>query len=278
MSDAPRVPTLFTSRLRLLAAEVSTITSNETIEGTLLPTGVARLAAINVNEKLKAQALGLQGPAFQPVIAMALNPKSVRFSQPKRFTKKDTREGSVFFHFTNTRGQNNDILTMSFTGNTGNIDRRGSVGTFNTPGTFSEDRDVPDRSGPDTGALAKLITWHNLYQLTREPMILADQTLNDFSIRYSSALFPIDIILHGFFSKVLEFEENASKPNSREYNFEFIVNETEPDLDQLLVELGNVISTPPGAAAVNNIEAGDRGSRSITREIPGSGAIPGDGT
>jgi len=104
-----------------------------------------------------------------PFITMAVNPKSVQFSQPKRHVKVDTRDGSVFFHFTNRKGQNNDILTMSFSGYTGNIDLRGSL------------TDPLDKER-DTGALNKLKVWHNLYQLTREPMVLTNNAVNEFSI------------------------------------------------------------------------------------------------
>lgn len=172
-----------------------------------------------------------------PIITMALNPKSVKFSQPKRFVKKDVRNGSVYFHFANNKGQNNDILTMTFAGNTGNIDLRGTFDTVaRDPSALQSGTAVDEarQQAQDTGALRKLLVWHNLYQLSREPMLLANNTQNEFFITYISPLFPVPVEFTGFFSRVVDFEENAAKPNSRDYSFEFIVTRTEPDLDFLV--------------------------------------------
>ena len=158
--------------------------------------------------------------SYLKVIEMAINPKSVKFTQPKRWTKKDTRTGSVFFHFNNTRGQNNDILTMSFQGNTGNIDTRAYQN--------------PNEIAVDHGGLRKFIIWHNLYLLTREPLLLADNTENVFRISYQSPLLTQTIDFYGFFNAVLDFTENAEKPHSRDYSFDFTVTRTSPDLDGIL--------------------------------------------
>jgi hypothetical protein len=176
-------------------------------------------------------------------ISMAVNPKSVRFSQPKRFKRTDTREGSVFFHFSNSKGQNNDILTISFAGNTGNIDLRGTLGDLETQQQDIE-REIaaggsPVESanrGPDTGALNKLFVWQNLYALTREAMIIGDTLENVFTITYGSAVLPITIDFHGFFNQVMNWEDSGEKPNSRDYDFEFTVTSTSPDLDDYIRE------------------------------------------
>lgn len=179
--------------------------------------------------------------SFMPRIAMALNPNSVKFTQPKRFTKKNTRNGTVFFHFTNDQCQNNDVLTLSFKGNTGNIDRRGSL----TSAGQSADPFAPTGTAVpvdgDTGALRRILVWHNLYLLTREPMYFSDGIENDFVITYMSALFPQAIDFHGFFNQVLDFEENAKKPNSRDYSFEFTVTSTDPPLENMLDEITTVL-------------------------------------
>jgi hypothetical protein len=185
-------------------------------------------------------------------VSMAINPNSVRFSQPKRWTKKDTREGSVFFHFTNNQGQNNDILTLEFAGNTGNIDRRGSLATpqrdpFALKSGTAVDRDL--RAEQDTGALHKILTWHNLYLLTREPMLLEDGSENKFTISYISTLFPYALIFTGFYNTVLEFEENARKPNSRDYSFGFTVTEVSPPLDEALGMVASVLQDAELAAS-----------------------------
>jgi hypothetical protein len=165
-------------------------------------------------------------------IEMAVNPNSVRVEQGKRITKKDTLEGSTYFHFGNEAGENNDIATMSFTGSTGNIDLRGSL---TQPG-----------NGPDTGALRKLQVWQNLYLLTREPMLLADGRDNVFIISYASALFPVPMNLYGFFSQVLSYDETGQKPNSRTYTFEFTVTSVDPPLS----ELAATMSVAAGTGAV----------------------------
>lgn len=161
-------------------------------------------------------------------IVMAINPKSVEFEQAKRIQQKNFRNGAVFFHFANSRGQNNDILKIRFQGNTGNIDLRGSL---------RQPRDATR----DTGALRKMQTWWNLYHLTREPMLLNNGTLNEFTIKYTSHLLPRPITFYGFFGAVMQFSENADKPNSREYSFEFTVLHTDPDLDQYPNEVINTL-------------------------------------
>lgn len=150
-----------------------------------------------------------------PVISMAINPNSVEFDQPKRFERQDTQRGTVFHHFTNDQGQNNDLLTIRFQGNTGNINRN------------TKDPEALSR------AIDRLQIWHNLYQLAREPMLLTDGTSNTFYISYFSPLFPVNLEFAGFFSSVLKFSENGKKPNSRDYSMEFIVQSTSPDMNTI---------------------------------------------
>lgn len=140
-------------------------------------------------------------------IEMAINPSSIEWDQPKRWTKRDVRDGSVFFHFTNSSGQNNDVLTLNFSGSTGNI------------------------SGGGKEANTKWKVWHNLYLLTREAVVLPDGTPNIIKITYQSNLWRVPIQFLGFFNTVLKFSESADKPNSRDYSFGFTVLETSPDLD-----------------------------------------------
>lgn len=267
VDDNPRIPFLFTSKLRQLVAFGSF--DRPTSFTGLIGNSVASAASYPY----------LSGPAFRPVIAMALNPNSVKFDQPKRITKRDTMEGSVFWHFTNSQGQNNDILTLSFAGSTGNIDLRGSTGTIPVPsdtsGTTSNAQST-DKMGLDTGALEKLIVWHNLYLLTREPNLLGDGSENIWSITYTSPLFPMDITFNGFFQKVLDFTEDAKKPHSRNYSFEFTVQSVEPSLDDVLSQLGTIFGQPDGAAAVNNVQANDA-TNVVTSTVTGgpTGIPPG---
>lgn len=218
-----RAAMAFTSRLRS-----GLVAGTSPLEIFLGGTGSSAAANQAVTNQ---QASFFKTQMFMPVINMSVNPNSVTFSQPKRWTKKDTRNGSVYFHFTNTKGQNNDILTLSFKGNTGSIDLRASL----DPTLASQ--------GLDTGAFQKFMVWHNLYLLTREPMLLTDGAENVFSISYASKLFP-EIIFNGFFNKVLEFEESAKRPNSQDYSFEFTVTSTIPDLDEVLAQIIDLASTP----------------------------------
>ena len=206
--------------------------------------------AISLDDLRTRAALQDPGRSSLPYITMAINPKSVRFSQPKRFKRTDTREGSVFYHFSNSKGQNNDILTISFSGNTGNIDLRGTLGDFEQPKAKSDltretAQDAPAiedaNKGPDTGALNKLFVWQNLYALTREAMVIGDTIENVFTITYASAALPITIDFHGFFNHVMNWEDSAEKPNSKDYDFEFTVTSTSPDLDDYMRESLSVL-------------------------------------
>lgn len=237
-NGTPRNAMVFTSTLRQAIKKAPTVTTPSVIaaQGGAIPSAGAslippspfqddvKLAPIDPGAFFKNLS------AVQRQILMAVNPKSVRFRQPKRFAKKDVMNGSVFFHFTNTKGQNNDILTMEFRGNTGDLNRNGAIDVTGTNASASN------------GAFAKLAAWHNLYLLTREPMILNNGQENKFIISYVSPLIPVVIDFEGFFNEVLEFEENGEKPNSRDYSMTFTVTGTTPDLDELLSEVQQVIS------------------------------------
>lgn len=236
-----RTPMYFTSRLRSSVSRLPL--SNALALNTALQSQNADFDISVQGPVLRNEAAAFFGTtAFMPVIGMAVNPSSVTFTQTKRWTKKDTRQGSVYFHFTNEQGQNNDVLTIQFKGNTGNIDLRGTVGNPD----LSIDQNA---QGFDNGALQKFLCFHNLYLLTREPMLLNDGTENTFTIGYQSGLFP-EIIFNGFFSKVLEFDENGEKPNSRDYSFEFIVKSSFPSLDTVLAQILALAGTPSAPIAV----------------------------
>lgn len=249
-SPRTRNAMVFTSTLRQLVDFSSGVAGQFTNPGQVAFTSSAAGATGITPKQVRAiaQASGIIGPGVKTFIAMAINPKSVKFTQPKRFKRTDTREGSVFFHFSNSKGQNNDILTLTFSGNTGNIDLRGTLGSpetqqlqINTLGARGENVKNANpidsvNKGPDTGALNKLLTWQNLYLLTREPMIIGNALENAFQITYVSAVLPVTIDFFGFFNNVLTWEDNAEKPNSRDYDFEFTVTRTEPDLDEYMSE------------------------------------------
>jgi len=224
---ASRIPMNFTStrRLRLINQDFDRASLND-------------LAQFDVQDTTISQGL-LTSETVQsdlPVIQMNVNPNSINWRQPKRITKKDTQEGSIFFHFTNARGQNNDILVLDFKGNTGNINLLGdSAPEISGVGALGA-------TGSDTDAMKKLIIWHNLWNLTRETMILEDNTINEFMITYSSAAIPLEIMLIGFFSTTLEWSDNADKPNSKDYAFSFTVQEVIPDIDDLVKNISTFTS------------------------------------
>jgi hypothetical protein len=128
----------------------------------------------------------------KPGVSMLVNPSNVTFRQSKRISEVETQGGRVFYHWTNDKGRNNDLLRMEFTGQTGNIDLRngtvqsGALGSFETTKSLatgfnsfatSANSDnvnpaaVALRAGGYTGSGAsKLSNFHNLWSLTREPI------------------------------------------------------------------------------------------------------------
>lgn len=222
-SDPNRVPMIFTSLKRLRQASASLASTRYVTEAQVL------------NSQQTAGSTDML-----TAIEMAVNPNSISFRQPKRIVKRDTQEGSVFFHFTNSKGENNDILTMEFRGNTGNLDFRGDVNT--DQGIFST------QGGYNTGAGRKLLLWQNLWALTREAMLLDDKSRNEFLILYSSVGIPVQISLIGHYNSVLEFTENAEKPFTRDYSMSFTVQEIVPPLDDLpgIIQQAVVTENPSG--------------------------------
>ena len=235
VADPRRVPMFFTSthRLRSLNEEL----------GVDLRTDIVEASTLRARFRQQQHELGRlqQGIGIQPIIKMAVNPSTITWRQPKRIVKRDTRQGSVFFHFSNTRGQNNDILTMDFRGNTGNIDPRGSLET--------ETNILTTNAGANTNAIRKQVVWHNLWNLTREAILLEDNTKNVFMIFYSSPIIPVQIQLRGFFSNVLEWTDAADKPFSKDYSFGFTVEETVPDIDDLVTLVQQTAFDPETATS-----------------------------
>jgi hypothetical protein len=226
-TDPNRVPMIFTSLQRLRSTGLDTSFRITTV-GSSLTNDIVEFSKLN--------------SGVQVAIEMAVNPNSISFKQPKRIVKRDTQEGSVFFHFSNSKGENNDILTMDFRGNTGNIDLRGDITTQTS--VFAT------QSGSNTLAAKKLAIWQNLWALTREPMLLSDGTQNEFLIIYSSVGIPIQISLIGHYNNVLEFSEVADKPFTRDYSMSFTVQEVVPPLEELPGLVQTQVIDTRGAGAV----------------------------
>jgi hypothetical protein len=233
-----RTPFVFTSTLRMLKAggesaskDMAKKTRLDRLQSEL---GKLQSEGAQSNQETRGSIVIQEGPASpipsstlgsgvpmttMPYIRMAVNPNTISWSQNKRITSRDTLGGKVYFHFAGKNGSNNDILIMSFSGNTGNI---------------KEDQGEKDSGTSTTKAALKRQIWHELYNLTREPIFLSEygNIRNDFIITYSTLLIP-SITLIGFFNSVLNFSENAQNPFSRDYSFAFTVTETTPSLDDL---------------------------------------------
>lgn len=241
-----RVPFTFTSTARLikagaklgndlgrLASEIDTQQQLRAIENETRPilntvTSAAQLAASVVPNRAAS------GVGSMAVISMAVNPNTVKWTQPKRYVKRDTQEGSIFFHFTNTADQNNDILICQFSGQTGNI---------NTNVNMADALQI--------GSNLKLRVWHELYNLSREGMLLNKANCgqdfghairNEFFISYKTALMTVPITLIGFFNQVLEFTETSADPFNRNYSFSFTVTDTSPKLDTIVNKLSTSLA------------------------------------
>jgi len=176
-------------------------------------------------------------------VRMKMNPESVTFSQSKRITRRDTQAGAVFFHWTNAKGRNNDVINVSFSGSTGNISLR--TGAQNLTVGGSSIRQLNDaikrqtrQEGLDItslGGAAKIVNFWNLYSLTAEPVLDTQFGFNNrFYFMYSSPLLGNAMITFvGHFDRVLEFTDDANNPFSKNYTFSFVATETIPSMDDI---------------------------------------------
>lgn len=195
-------------------------------------------------------------------VSMLVNPSSVSFRQSKRVTRKDTQGGSIFYHWSNRLGRDNDILEMNFSGSTGNINIRS--GTIQQ-GVFAL---LPEGSGPlpwlnnqASGAVmandddpatvklrgndysvsgaAKLTNFWNLYSLTREPVV--DPKTGApvyYYITYSSPMFGNTFVTFiGHFNNVMEFTDDANQPFNKQYSFGFTALASTPSMDYIYTTL-----------------------------------------
>lgn len=214
-----RVPFIFTSDLMLSQAGTSPVGGRglgaDEGDGSILQpitiTGTGSTAVITPTDVMGGEA---PTPASQALVKMAINPNSIKWSQSKRYTKTDVMDGSIFTHFLDSNQQNNDLLRLEFSGNTGYI-------------------------GPNApGSREKLLAWHRLYNISRQPMVYFDgqQWLpNRFYIKYNSPRFATQsITFTGVYEGVVQFEDNANEPLSGPYSFAFIVTKSNPSLDKIM--------------------------------------------
>jgi hypothetical protein len=192
-------------------------------------------------------------------VAMQVNPTSVSFRQDKRITERDTQEGKVFFHWTTQSGTNDDVLRMEFNGQTGNINIKtgtrgqgffGASQAASAAGdwlavnlsdlTGSNDLENPgslrvEGANIDTSGASRLANFHNLYALTREPVLdVSTGAPVYYYITYASPLFGNSLITFvGHFSRPLEITDDANEPNNRRYSFGFTAHGSYPSPSQL---------------------------------------------
>lgn len=205
---------------------------------------------------------------FAP-LALRINPHNVGFKQGKRITKRNTQGGTVYMHWSDENGENNDVLELQFRGRSGNINlRRDVVPQLSATGkALQEAANWLTGASPDNADQyknqggSKLYTWSRLYQLTRMPKVdKSTNKENKFYIVYRSPLFPRPIQFVGFFNNVLDFSETAENPFLVEWSFNFVVQYTNPDLNTLSEYLVAVLSNPRQLSQqINNaIEATQR--------------------
>lgn len=188
-------------------------------------------------------------------LVMKMNPSTVTFSQSKRTSERKTQAGSVFFHWTNVRGENNDVLQVEFSGQTGNINLRSGVNNQSWLGdkvgkvndwlneTFGDDPEAPEGAlgleptgvARDLSGASRLANFWNLHALTTEPILdVMDGTANVSFIQFSSPLFGNSSIrLEGHFSRVLDIADDATNPFNKNYSFGFTAIATSPSVTQI---------------------------------------------
>ena len=212
------------------------------------------------------QRLGVAG------VSMTINPSTISFSQEKRITKKYTQSGAVYYHWANRTGRNNDVLELSFTGQTGNMSIRLGTTLRGFYGSYTQNNSGGD-SGPlgwlnsrseeltklndtnlstvlqgsdyATSGAAKLASFWNLYALSREPVV--DPRTGQpvyYYVSYSSPLMGNTFVTFiGHFSRVLDFTEDATTPYNAKYSFGFTVLSSIPSMDYLYPTLVNNLRT-----------------------------------
>lgn len=196
-----------------------------------------------------------------PPIRMLVNPQTVSFRQAKRVSQQNTMKGAVFFHWTDERGSNDDIMEMDFSGQTGNINlARGGLPkaggwSARTTSAINKGTDWINEKLSDASnsykeeglgnkgievkkALAganKLANFWNLYQLTREPVVdPATGFPVEYWIIYSSPLFGnTPIKFTGHFNRVMDITDDANDPFNKQYSFGFTVISSDPEMYEI---------------------------------------------
>lgn len=162
-------------------------------------------------------------------IRMLVNPSTMQIDRPKRIARLDTLGGTRWLHFTDKRGSNTDVMTISLAGSTGTIS-------------------VRDGQDEATVGLIKrrLLLWNNLYRLSLEPPYVPGLNgiiKNEIRLQVASQTFPMPFDFIGYFPNDIKWGEDGDRPNSVNYSIDFVVERTEPDYDTVLAAMGDIISS-----------------------------------
>lgn len=200
-----------------------------------------------------------------PSLKMLMNPQTVTFRQNKRISRRDTRSGATFFHWTDQSGRNNDILELDFAGQTGNISlRRGGFPADNwVAGKIDQATDwlnekldqasdsldaalgvEPQGVATDMSGAGKLAQFWNLYQLTTEPVMDPYDGRPSYSyIQYISPLFGnTGVTFVGHFSRVLEITDDSNEPFNKNYSFGFTAIGSQPSMSVMYTVISENLS------------------------------------
>ena len=182
-----------------------------------------------------------EGSKKQTMLELSVNPNNVVFKQLKRITSDVVKKGRVYYFWSSAPGEQNlDVLGLTIRGVSGSILNRVANNQYQQ--TLGEQK----ISNPPAGAInTKHQKWMKLWAMTREPAYPPELNgeFNYAYIEYVSPIFPTGktIIFKGHFSNPLDFEEKAAKPFLIDYNFEFIVHQTDPALDGILEEASKIL-------------------------------------
>lgn len=161
-------------------------------------------------------------------LRMVINPQAIEFAQPKRISVRDTIGGKVYHHWTDSRGRNNDILTLTIRGMTGNIDPRVLKDETTKEGKKSSRKSA-------LGNLAKHLAWAKLYQLTADPIIdPLDNTVNTVTCTIQTVLLPFPIQFAGHFPAVMGFSDTVDTPWNKSWSLSLVVQSINPPLSTIV--------------------------------------------
>lgn len=174
-------------------------------------------------------------------LRMVINPQAIEFTQPKRISARDTIGGKVYHHWTDSRGRNNDILTLTVRGTTGNIDPR-VLKDASPPSGTSLAQAAAGSTGTGSsskksalGNLAKHLAWAKLYQLTVDPIIdPLNNTVNLVTCTIQTVLLPFPIQFAGHFPAAMSFTDAADNPWNKGWSLGLVVQSINPELSTIV--------------------------------------------